>query len=44
LQVKRNHRRAAPMTGSTLKRVLVPSDFGTKQLNGDAAIDRIQVA
>jgi len=44
MQVKRNHRRAAPMTGSARNRVLVPFDFGRRQRKRGTAIIRIRVA
>ena len=43
LCVKCNHRHSALMTGSARNHALVPFDFGPKQLNGDLAINRLQV-
>jgi len=44
LRMKRNYQRAAPTNGSDRNRVLVPFDFGRRQLNGDAAIRSIAAA
>jgi len=43
LPVKRNHRRAVPMAGCARNYVLLPFDFGRRQLSGDAAITGIRL-